>query len=144
MIQSYRTAITRKKPSAPLKYLLKYDLIKYPVLDYGCGRGFDAKFLKAIGETESYDPHWNPNDLSGRIFQTVLCTYVLNVLPKNQEQLMLDNISRLLADGGDAYITVRRDIVGEKKTSRGLQRYVELDLDIITQNSGFCIYQLRR
>ena len=38
-IYSYNTAIKRSKLSAPLRILLKENLIIGSVLDYGCGRG---------------------------------------------------------------------------------------------------------
>ena len=39
------TAISRKAPSRPMRFLQEHDLLKGRMLDYGCGRGTDAKFL---------------------------------------------------------------------------------------------------
>jgi SAM-dependent methyltransferase len=138
------TAISRKKPSAPLRYLISKDLIKFSVLDYGCGRGMDGRFLSNIGYTEYYDPCWNPIDISGKSFSTILCTYVLNVLPKLDEQNLIRKIRSFLNDDGIAYITVRRDIKKDKITTKGLQRNVILDLEIIKEDSNFCIYKLKK
>lgn len=56
MDKSWRTAIRRKDISLPTKFLVKENLIKGMVLDYGCGYGFDADSLGF----EKYDPRFFP------------------------------------------------------------------------------------
>jgi len=142
-VQSYNTAISRKRASVPLRYLQDKGYLKGTVLDYGCGKGADFNHLRQAGYTaEAYDPHWKPIDLTGKSFDTVLCTYVLNVVSAETEDEILKSIRSLLKKGGKAFIAVRRDIKKEGKTSRGYQRNVSLDLSIVKENSGYCIYRL--
>lgn len=47
----YLTAIKRTGISVPTRYLLKHDLLKGRILDYGCGFGFDTDELKRQGMT---------------------------------------------------------------------------------------------
>lgn len=142
-MNSYKTAIVRKTLSAPAKFLTKSGLIKGRVLDYGCGRGNDADTLGF----DKYDPHFFPDGLSGDSqYDTIVCNYVLNTLPKEQWQTVIDSISTLLSAEGRAYISVRND----KKclngvTSKGTyQTLVELDLPIVAKNGNFIIYLLRK
>ncbi len=113
-----RTAITRKAVSLPTAYLLQHGLIKGEALDYGCGKGFDCDFLGMDG----YDPNHGGRcsivvDEPG--YDTIICNYVLNVLPdaSEREDVVLSIID-LLAPGGVAYITVRNDSFTEGWTSR--------------------------
>jgi hypothetical protein len=143
-VKSYKTAISRSNPSAPLRYLEKMGLIKGRVLDYGCGRGADGRYLtsKSIS-TDSYDPHWSPISLEGRQYDVILCTYVLNVLEKKDERSIIKKIRQRLAPNGKAYISVRRDIKTDGPTSRGFQRTVCLPYPIIKEKkSNYCIYEL--
>jgi ATP adenylyltransferase len=144
-VQSYNTAISRKTASAPLKYLDSKSFLNGAILDYGCGKGADLKYLKEKGYTsEAYDPHWRPVDLSGELYDTVLCTYVFNVISANDEAELISSIKSLLHNDGAAYISVRRDLKKEGKTSRGFQRNVILDLEVVKENSGYCIYKLTK
>ena len=145
VVQSYNTAISRKAPSAPLRFLESKGHICGEILDYGSGKGADNRFLTDQGYSSmEYDPHWNPTDLSGLTFDTILCTYVLNVVEKDVQTKIVESIKSLLKKDGKAYLTVRRDIKKEGLTSRGLQRNVHLDLDVLKENSSFCIYELSK
>lgn len=102
------TAISRKKISSPLEYLLerKYFLSKkhHKVFDYGCGRGKDFRWLKENGyKVSAWDPHWKPDNKPGpeEKFDVVLCAYVLNVIstPKKRRELIND-IWNYVAPGG--------------------------------------------
>mgnify|MGYP003313875370 CR=1 FL=1 len=73
-------------------------------------------------------------------FDTVLCTYVLNVVNAEAEDEILRSIKSLMKKGGQAFIAVRRDVKKDGKTSRGYQRNVSLDLKVIKENSSYCIY----
>lgn len=114
---SSKTAIPRKKHSLPLKIALSKGLIKGRILDYGCGRGTDIKYLKNLGyNAVGYDPNYFPNKsiLTSNTYDTVLCFYVLNVVfPQTREEILKD-IRRVLKPNGIAIIAVR-DITEEVK-----------------------------
>jgi len=139
MMLQFKTAIRRKKPSAPTKYLDKSSLLVGKMLDYGCGYGVDADYFGM----DKYDPHYFPDKPEGK-YDTIICQYVLNVVPKEIIPDITRKIKILLDKGGKAYLTVRRDIVGEYFTYRGMQRRVELDLPILTENSSYCIYTINK
>ena len=145
-MQSHNTAIARKKPSSPLLYIEKSNLLKGSVLDYGCGKGADERYLKSKGlDVDSYDPYWNNVDLKNKKYDTILCTYVLNVVTDFAEQDILKKILGLLNDGGKAYLTVRRDIKKEGETSRGFQRNVTLNYPVVKEYKGnYCIYEVSK
>jgi ubiquinone/menaquinone biosynthesis C-methylase UbiE len=84
-------------------------------LDYGCGRGQCADRLDNF---EKYDPHYFPKNPLGR-YDLITCHYVLNVVDIDSENEIIENITRLLAPGGTALITVRRDKYNEGISSRG-------------------------
>ena len=143
---SYGTAIKRSGPSAPLKAVeseLNKDTL---ILDYGCGRGADVDYLKINGYNIcGYDPHWMPVDLSSKaeLFDVILCTYVLNVLPKSHEDGIILDIKSHLSESGKAFVSVRRDDFKEGYSSRGFQRKVELNYPIFKSKSGaYCIYEI--
>ncbi len=102
---SWRTAIARRRASAPARWLCRNPGLGGRILDYGCGHGGDADNL----DLESYDPHFAPTMPSGT-FNVILCTYVLNTLPKAREQAILGDILDRLAERGVAYNTVRRNV----------------------------------
>ena len=142
MSNAYRTAIKRTRPSAPMAKLAEKDLLQGRALDYGCGRGFDAEHFGM----EKYDPHFAPERPTGR-FDVITCNFVLNVIESPEERsAVLADIHDLLADGADAYITVRTD----KKSLKGKTRIgtwqgaIKLDLPVVQRGSGFVTYQLRR
>lgn len=142
ILNSHRTAIGRTRVSAPVHHLLSKNLISGNVLDYGCGRGFDADFYG----WDAFDPYWRPGTiLHPNTYNTIVCSYVINVLRKKSEAVILGVIRSLLTKTGVAYITVRRNVKKAGYTSKGTyQRNVILDLPIVTENSDYCIYELRR
>ena len=138
MNKAHLTAISRKKPSAPMRALETAGRIVGRVLDYGCGRGYDACHYGA----ESFDPHYQPVMPSGR-FDTIVCNFVLNVIESEQtRQSVLLDIKSRLGRNGRAYVTVRTD----KKslngyTSKGTwQGRVVLDAPVVAKGSGFETY----
>lgn len=143
MVIGYKTAISRHKPSAPMKYLYSQKLFKGKVLDYGCGKGFDANYYKL----DRYDPYYYPTAASwfkpGK-YNTITCNYVLNVVSPDEIPRILQSIKALLAPKGTAYITVRRDLKEDAVKGKDcLQYQVYLDLPVVKEVKGcYCIYKL--
>jgi diadenosine tetraphosphate (Ap4A) HIT family hydrolase len=107
---SHLTAKERSTPSFPTKTLFDQRLIVGDVLDFGCGRGADAEFLRRQGcNVVGFDPHYSPI-YPDKKFDTILCNYVLNVLLPEEQAHVLMAISELLQPSGKAYFSVRRDI----------------------------------
>lgn len=114
-------------------YLAQNSLFWGRVLDYGCGRGFDADQFMML----KYDPFYFPILPEGK-FNFITCIYVFNVIEKEEEKKTLEKIKSLLIEGGIAYIAVRRDMKVTKK-----QRYVVLDLERVVLKPGqFEIYKM--
>jgi len=137
-----KTAISRKEPSAPLIDLLQTDLIQGDVLDYGGGKGIDFLFLEFI--KKKIKPHyWDPNFMQTKVgknslfvpfetkfedfyknkkFDTVLVTYVLNVLPPEERKQVIDHVLSILKPNGVAIFTVRgpKDKISGKSHEDGV------------------------
>ena len=143
MNKSHLTAIARNRPSVPMKRLAKANRLEgLKMLDYGCGRGFDADYYNM----DKYDPYHHRNDEIFKIgqYDVITCNYVLNVIESAYErEKTIDNLRLLLKKGGLAYITVRRDIKTEGYTKKGTyQENIQLNLPILWENSQFCTYIL--
>lgn len=137
---AYKTAITRNKPSAPMRALVADDRLIGRVLDYGCGKGRDAYEYNM----ESYDPHFQPVMPDG-LFNTIVCNFVLNVIEsEEQRNKVVTDIRSRLRPGGRAYISVRTD----KARLNGLtkmgtwQGRIVLDEPIVAKGSGFVTYMI--
>lgn len=141
--KAHRTAIARKSPSQPMKWLDARGLLRGRKLDYGCGRGFDASYY----DMQMFDPHYMPwNEITqDEKFNTITCNYVFNVINEDARRAVLADIKSRLVEGGVAYITVRRDLKeAYVKTSRGTEQwFVELDLPLLYENSSMAIYEVR-
>lgn len=142
--KSKLTARARNSPSVPMRRLNKaLRLSGSNMLDYGSGKGFDAKHYGMA----AYDPYHNPDEnlMKVGIYDVITCNYVLNVIPTPAaRQAVLDNIRILLKKGGIAYVTIRRDVKTEGYTKRGTyQENVRLDLPVLWENSNYCTYLLR-
>jgi hypothetical protein len=161
--EAHKTAIARTKLSAPAQYLTERGLLVGRVLDFGCGHGVDAEILSTfsieglthredgIFEVCKWDPFFHPNaqlplELAGKV-DTIMCNYVLNVVTPKEQEGILWAIHHLLRPydyrkpyetPGRAYITVRRDMAAADMSR---QRLVKLDLPVVTENAGFCIYE---
>jgi len=93
-----------------VRHLYSRGLVKGKVLDYGSGLGADARFLRSKGyEVTEYDPYYAPEYPAQR-YDTILCSYVLNVLLPEEQSLVLMAVSELLQPTGQAYFSVRRDV----------------------------------
>ena len=129
-----------------MKYLEKSGLIRSPVLDFGSGHGEDAKWLRSKGyQVREYDPNFDGvSEMPDGKYNTVLCTYVLNVLPKNQEAKIVKQVMARLRPNGDAFFAVRGDVKKAGKTNRGYQRPVKMNAEIVAKPSGSPIFALSK
>ena len=142
MNKSHLTAISRKAPSGPMKWLDANGLLKGKMLDYGCGRGYDADTFGM----EKYDPFWfKCDDFCAEEFDTITCNYVLNVIEDAKERTYaVERMQRWLKPNGSLYIAVRAD----KKnlngyTKRGTwQGYIVLGNELIHSCPAFDLYAL--
>ena len=144
---SGKTAIKRNAISAPVRKLLELDLLKGSVLDYGCGRGDDVRYLgiKEDINVHGYDVnHYPYREYMYFYYDVVLCTYVINTLEsiENRLDVLCSVLDLCDDDGGAAYITVRRDCK-TGKTSRGTWQCGEIDViaeaeRIIKEYSFYC------
>jgi len=145
-IGSGATAIARDGPSAPVRSLYEGGHIEGPVLDFGSGRGEDAAWLRSRGlKVTEYDPNFEGVDtLPSGTYATVLCIYVLNVLPKAEEERTLRQVRARLRPNGVAYVAVRSDVTRAGRTSRGYQRPVRLDAERVAACAGCRVFRLER
>ncbi len=108
---AYKTAIARKNPSVPARFVIKKCLPKHgfkSILDWGCGRGRDVEFYREKGlRAEGYDPHYSPDMPKGK-FDFVSCAYVLNVIdcPSKRFQCVRD-FGDKLKKGGYCLVAIR-------------------------------------
>ena len=138
--EAHKTAITRTKLSAPARFLEDEGLLVGRCLDFGCGHGVDAAMLGI----SKWDPHFHPNQSvlhqpnSFTLYDTIMCNYVLNVVSEREGAGIINAIEWYLKPGGTAYFTVRRDM---DSADLSRQRLVKLNLPVVTENAGFCIYE---
>lgn len=112
MNTSKKTAIHRKAPSVPMRWLSSQGMLRGTMLDYGCGHGIDADTFGM----DKYDLNWFPTK-PDREYDTITCNYVLNVIQSPIDRLaVLVSILARLKKSGTAYITVRAD----KKKLKGV------------------------
>jgi len=139
--KAHKTAITRKTLSVPMRLLRDRGLLTGRVLDYGCGKGFDADELGIAG----FDPFHRPEKPEGQ-FDTVVCNYVLNVITDDEVHGVLKGIHDYLVVGGTAYITVRRDIKKEGWTKTGTYQVNRvLPFEVVAEKKGaYIIYKIKK
>jgi hypothetical protein len=139
--KSFKTAISRRSPSSPTRWLSENGLLIGRCLDFGCGKGFDTDYFGMVG----YDPYYRPQFPDGE-FDTIICIYVLNVLSSFEERdEVLRSVVQLLKPDGVAYFAVRRDLKKSGFTSKGTyQGIVNLNLIVIHKTSHYLIYQADR
>lgn len=110
---SHLTAKQRMSLSFPVRWLWQNGLLKGRILDFGCGFGSDVKLLyEKDMDICGYDKHFFPEKPKGR-FDTIICSYVLNVLQPDEQPYVLMDICEMLNKSGIAYYVVRRDILYE-------------------------------
>lgn len=124
-----------------MQWLYDQGYLQGHMLDYGCGKGFDADYFGM----DKYDPFYFPNTKYGtNVYDVITCNYVLNVIPTSHErESTLHSIRNLLKPNGIAYISIRAD---KNKlngvTTRGTwQQYVghelpSLKLDLVRHVSN--------
>lgn len=161
-IPRHKAAMFRSKPSFPLRVALQKGLLvaDSSILDYGCGRSFDARWLLAKGyQCTYYDPYYFPNTKI-RKSHTVLLTYVLNVIEDiaerertlikafklATEQLIVSSVVRASYIGhqpyGDGYLT-KRGTFEKFWAAQELQHFIEDVLDAPAQRLDQGVYLVR-
>lgn len=150
MEKSHLTAITRKTLPVPTKWLLDNNEILFPTLDYGCGKCHEIN--NQYFPCEGYDPYYRPNGLNEsdwKTYSTIICNYVLCVIPSHQERIkVLKRIQKLLFNGGVAYITIRNDKpkqgwgINKRGTYQGRVHW--LSLKLIRKTSRYRMYLLTK
>lgn len=136
-------AMKRNKYSAPTKFLLDWHNFNVmlswdePILDFGCGYGFDCDNLKNDGyNIDGYDKYFRPYGIRKlrHKYETVICNYVLNCISKREQLSVLREIRDVLSKSGVAYITIRKDV----KTP------IKLDAPICHQTGWYRMYRLSK
>lgn len=123
-----------------MRWLEEQKLLKGEMLDYGCGRGFDAEYYHMDG----YDPNWKKTEPSN-LYDTITCNYVLNVVNEKEQERILNHIQELLEPNGTAYIAVRRDITYPSQPGRGCTiRYLVLPFLTIYGHRDYVIYKMEK
>ena len=137
----HRTALPRSNTSVPARFLVKQGLIKGRVLDYGCGQGHDCDTYG----WEGYDPNTIRLEYSTppkrQKYDTIVCTYVLNVVPPDIQVEIIKTMLRLMKVDAVAYISVRRDIP-DNMEGEG-QWTVELPFPSIKKTKSYETYVMR-
>lgn len=132
----FKTAIKRGGLSRPMKELLKRDLIKGDILNYGCGYAEDNKWLWEDYNLQSwaydkYNLQYKDDFLLDEKYDTVVCFYVLNVISDLKEH---DEVVQLLRRlGKNVYIAVRSDV----KAIKPSWKYDEVGLGYWTSTGTY-------
>ena len=120
LVNSKKTAISRRKISAPLERLISMGEFEVPhhdwperILHHGAGRQSnpDRIQLNKFGSrVYHYDPYHGASSrepLKDNWFNKVFSGYVLNVLPTSARTEAVEDIVRSMTPSGSAYIAVR-------------------------------------
>lgn len=136
------SAPSRKKPSSVMKFLSSKGLLVGEMLDFGCGRGFDAEYYGM----DKYDPNWGFASLPEKKYDTITCNWVLNLVEPAEQEMIIQQIKSLLKPTGIAYITVLRGFKENYNCyiTRGyMQRMIYLDLESLKKASRYQTYVLK-
>ena len=149
-IRRERTAIRRYRCSKPVSLAIADGLIAKgsSVLDYGCGRGADVRYLRSKKiRTQGWDPHYVPDERCLQPADIVNLGYVLNVIERPDERaealrsafelakkalVVAVRVDRALAasgaeEFGDGVVTAR-DTFQKVFTQQELRGYLEATL----------------
>lgn len=120
---------------------MSLSLVRGRALDYGCGHGLDANTFG----WDAYDPYYRPVKPAGP-YDTIVCTYVLNALSRNNRTRVLMRIRELLAGEGTAYLAVPRDLprAGKLGVHHSLQNFVVLTLPVVHTDDKLEIYVMSK
>lgn len=115
----FTTAIKRDYLSKPTRELLRRNLLHGDILDFGCGRGADVKWLEkdyklSIWGYDKYNEEYNKPYLLEQKYDCIICNYVFNVIPSIKEHMETLELIRNI--GKEVYICVRADVVSVKET----------------------------
>lgn len=134
-------ALRRTRVSFAARWLVDADLITGRTLDYGCGFGNDADHLG----WDAFDPYYRPQPVEGT-YDTIVCNHVLNMLTRHSRQQAIDAIQGQLAERGNAWLIVPRNIPRSGKIAmrKRIQNYVVLDLPSVYLDDKLEIYRLQR
>ena len=116
---SKRTAIKRDKLPLPSRIALERELIRGIVLNFGAGKdkltSVEANKNKSVVACINYDINSNDTStFSNYVFDTVMCNYVLNVLPPQERSEMIQNMKKCGNKGAKFLIAVRTDFPRKK------------------------------
>lgn len=137
------TAINRRHIPSPTCHLMDLDLLQGSILDYGCGKCHTVNNEHA--KMAGWDPNHRRVNARGKLYRTIICNYVLNVIESPQiRQGILCDIDSLLHRDGRAYITVRADIKKDHYTGKGTwQGNITLPYKLIP-HKNFRMYEVKK
>jgi hypothetical protein len=147
--KSHLTAVARKKIPAPTRWLLSRGFLnpaEEPILDYGCGKCHELNnlFFRADG----YDPYYRKDGIRLYAYKTIICNFVLNVIPSRNERFDLCNhVQALLSPNGRAFLSVRTDMEKLKGwTKRGTWQGVVQPVGAIpfASGNGWAMYRMSK
>lgn len=167
IIRPENTAITNGVSSSTKMIIHNYDNSN-SILDYGCGKlrnskkllenNFNVSILDTeyqikrikLEELKQYKEVYISKNLKYsfhiRKYNIVLCSFVLNVIPNEEERInVLNNISKFLLKNGVAYIEVRTNsqILKNKQIQKFNDGYLCGKGNIKTFQKGFTIESLK-
>ena len=114
-VESYKTAIHRKKMSAPMRWYKENHMLFGDVLDFGAGQDVH-KYAK-------YDPYYYPDPwpLQNK-WHVVTCNYVFNVIENVETRReVLRAIKSLVKPYGYALVAIYRRSKRDTLTTKGFQ-----------------------
>lgn len=136
----YLTAIHRTKISLPLKTTIPFLKEESKILDYGCGYGFDVKYLKENNYlANGYDKYISSkfNKIEYESYDVINLFYVLNVIEDIEERVeVLKAIKDLANDTSTFFICVR----GYEEFKKYKGKYEVYKDGIITSRNTFQKY----
>ena len=84
--------------------------------------GFSTDEISKKYKVSYWDPHYYPknppSNFTSHSFQTIFCTYILNVISKKERMVAIKKIQRLLHKDGKVFFTVRTSSDISEKASK--------------------------